>query len=152
MATSPHVHGARAIVSVNGRKIGIWTTLSYSLSYDVVPSFLLGRYSPAALTTTGVEAVNVTCGGWRLIDHSFFNEGACTELKDMLTQEDITMTVIDRATGKNIATFKGCLPTGVSSDLSSKQLASGSNSYLAMLVDTEDFENAEAASSAVLPA
>lgn len=151
MATSPHLSGARAKVSIGGKVVGIWTSISYSLSYDVVPSFLLGRYSPAALTTTGVEAVNITAGGWRIVDHSFFKEGAVTPLKDMLTQEDITLSIIDRATGKAIATIKGCLPTGVSQDLSSKQLASGSNSYLGLLLNTEDFQNDENASSTVLP-
>ncbi len=149
---SPHVHGARGIVSLGGRKIGIWTSFSYSVAYDVQPSFILGRYSAAALTTTGIEPVMITCGGWRLVDHSFFNEGGCTELKDMLTQEDIVISVIDRATGVSLATIKGCLPTGVSSDLSSKQLASGSNTYMGQMLSTEDFENDENASSARLPA
>ncbi len=71
---------------------------------------------------------------------------------DLLTQEDITLSVIDRATGRAVATIKGCLPTGVSQDLSSKQLASGSNSYLGLLLNTEDFQNDENASSATLPA
>jgi hypothetical protein len=122
------------------------------MAYDVAPSFILGRYSPAALTTTAVEAVMITASGFRIIDHSFFKDGDLTPLKDMLFQEDLTLSVIDRATGKQIATIKGCLPTGVSQDVSSKNLATGSNTYMGLLLNTEDFANDEAADATTLPA
>lgn len=151
MAISPHVSGARAKVSLNGVTVGIWTSIDYSVLYDVVPSFILGRYSPAAITTTGVEPVSITCSGWQIVDHSMFVNGDVTPLQDLLQQDDITLTVTDRATGANLATIIGCKPTGVSQSVSSKSLATGSNTYLGMLYSDSVFQNAEDATASTLP-
>lgn len=140
---SKHVHGARAKVSINGQVIGIWTTFSFSFAMDVQPSFILGRFGPAAITTTGYEAVSITAGGWRVVDASFFRIGGIPDLKSLLQQEDLVVAVEDRTTGKNIAEIQGCLPTGVSVNLSSKQLSDGTNSYLGMLIKTEDWSGEE---------
>ena len=78
---SSHVHGAMAKVAIDGVVVGIWTTFSYSVAFDVVPSFILGRYTPAALTTTGVEPVAITAGGWRVVNNSFFKVGGIPDLK-----------------------------------------------------------------------
>lgn len=140
---SKHVHGARAKVAINGQVVGIWTTFSFSFSLDVTPSFILGRFGPAALTTTGYEPVAITAGGWRVVDNSFFRVGGIPDLKSLLQQEDLLLTVIDRTTDKVLAEIKGCLPSGVSVNLSSKQLSDGTNSYLGMLLNTEDWEGEE---------
>jgi hypothetical protein len=142
--SSRHVHGAMAKVAINGVVVGIWTTFSYSVAFDVVPSFILGRYTPAALTTTGVEPVAITAGGWRVVNHSFFKVGGIPDLKNLLFQEDLTLSVVSRVDPTVVlAEIKGCLPTGVSVNLSSKQLSDGTNTYLGMLANTEDHTGEE---------
>src|SRR5678815_2471204 len=95
------VHGARAKVSIfdpqtgQARIVGIWNNFSYQVTYDVQPAFILGRFSAAELTTTGVEPVARTAQGWRVIDHGPFAEGRLSNIKDLLHQEYLLLTVHD---------------------------------------------------------
>lgn len=149
--------GARAKVAIvdpatgQAKVVGIWNNFSYSVNHDVQPAFILGRYSAAELSTTGVEPVSITAGGWRVIDHGPYADGKLTNVKDLLTQEYLVLSVIDRQSGKKIATIHGCLPTGFSSGLSARQLQESTNTYMGLLLDDESTVNTEAASAADLP-
>jgi hypothetical protein len=151
------MNGARAKVAIvdpatgQALTVGIWNNFSYSVNHDVQPAFILGRFSAAELVTTGVEPVSITAGGWRVINHGPYADGKLTNVKDLLTQEYLVLTVIDRQTGKNIATIHGCLPTGFSSGLSSRQLQESTNTYMGLLMDDESTQNTEASSAADLP-
>lgn len=154
---SKTVHGARAKVYIhdaknpNGRPVGIWSHISFTVSMDVQPSFVLGRFTAAELTTTAVEPVSINAGGWRTIDHGVFVEAGVTNIKDLLTQASITMTVTDRQTGKVMAKIIGCLPTGYSQTLSARQLTEMNNSYMGLLASDESGDDTEAADAADLP-
>ena len=115
------------------------------------PSFILGRYSAAELTTTGVEPVAITAQGWRVVDHGPMLEGGFTNVKDLLTQEYLLLQVFDRQTKKYVANIRGCLPTGFSSTVSAKQLQENTNTYLGLLMDDESMQNNEASDAADLP-
>jgi hypothetical protein len=147
------ISGARAkvlIVDPNTGKsgvIGIWNNFSYNMTVDVQPSFILGRYSAAALTTTGVEPVSITAQGWRIVNHGPFVDGHLMNIKDILKQESLMMQVIDRQTGAPIATIIGCYPTGTSSTVSAKQLMEMTNTYVGLLLSDESAENNEAGDS-----
>lgn len=150
-------HGARALVSVTDpntnqqRVVGIWNNFSYSVSYDVIPAYILGRFSAAELTTVGYAPVNITAGGYRVIDHGFQTEGAFTQLAQMLQQEYLTLSVLDRQTGKLVATISGCVPTATTASISARQLVEGSNTFMGLLYADEQFVDAESPTSAVLP-
>lgn len=157
MAAPKHFHGARAKCYIYDattgltRLVGIWNHFSYRVSYDVQASYILGRYSPAALTTTGVEPVSIDAGGWRIVDHGPFVEGRVTNLKDLLTQEYLVLKLYDRQTKEFVATIHGCLPTGYASGADSKALATMTLSYLGLLMDDESTQNDEASDAAQLP-
>ena len=145
------MHGSRAkvcIVDADGktRDIGIWSQFSYQVTYDVSPAFIIGRFGPAGLFTTGVEPVSITAQGYRVVDHGPYTEGRMTNLKDLLNQGDILIKVYGRAdlTGKKIlAQIKGCLPTGTSSTVSAKQLQDSTNTYIGMLLEDESGDQGE---------
>lgn len=149
--------GARALVYMTDRNtnettlVGYWNTFGYQVSYDVQPSFVLGRYSAAELSTTGVEPVAITAGGWRVVDHGPFATGRLTNVKDLLTQEYLKLEVVDRQTKKKVASIEFCLPTGTSTTLSAKQLTDSTNTYVGLLLDDESTDNAEASGAADLP-
>lgn len=152
------VHGARAKVSIfdpttgQSRIVGIWNNFSYNVVYDVQPAFILGRFSAAELTTTGVEPVIINAQGWRVIDHGPFAEGRLANIKDLLNQEYLLLTVHDRQNpNKVIAQIRGCLPTGTSSTVSAKQLQESTNTYVGLLLSDESTDNVEAADAADLP-
>lgn len=151
------MNGARAKVFIvdpktnKARVVGIWNNFSYQVTYDVQPAFILGRYSAAELITTGVEPVAITAQGWRVVDHGPFVDGALTNLKDLLLQEYLLLQVFDRQTKRYVANIRGCLPTGMSSTLSAKQLQESTNTYLGLLMDDESVQNNEASDAANLP-
>ncbi len=157
MAAPKVVHGARTKVGIynpktgQSRVVGIWNSFSYQVTYDVQPSFILGRYSAAELTTTGVEPVSITAQGWRVVDHDAFVEAGLTNLKDLLFQEYLVLTVVDRQTGKTIATIRGCLPTGNSETASAKQLQNQTSTFMGLLMDSETTAQTEAADASDLP-
>lgn len=149
--------GARAKVYMVDRNtnetflVGIWNSFSYQVTHDVQASFILGRYSAAELSTTGVEPVNITAQGWRVVNAGPFAKARLMNTKDLLTQEYLKLYVMDRQTGKNVAVIEYCLPTGTSSSVSAKQLQESTNTYLGLLLDDEDTENSEASDAADLP-
>lgn len=157
MAAPKVMSGARAIVNILDKNtglpkaVGIFNSFSYGVTYDVQPAYILGRFSAAALDYTAVEPVNITAGGWRVIGHGPHTEGLLPNLKDLLTTEQITLIVVDRATNKKVASISGCRPTGYSTAVSARQLQEMTNTYMGLLVDDEDTINEEAAGSNELP-
>lgn len=137
------MHGARALIQLiapgdsKARNIGVWMSVNYSVSYDVSDVFILGRFSAAELVTTAIEPVNITCQGWRVVDHGPMVEAGFTNVKDLLNQGDIVLKIYDRQTKKYVATIKGCKPTGHSSGASAKNLMDMSNTYRGLLMDDE---------------
>src|SRR6266404_4648305 len=97
-------HGARAKCYLFdpqtglAKPIGVWNSFSYRQSFDVQAVAILGRFSPAALVTTAVEAVSIDAQGWRVIGHGPYAEGRITNLKNLLTQEYLILKVWDRQT------------------------------------------------------
>jgi hypothetical protein len=112
------VHGARALVRLTNagtntaKPVGIWNSISFSVSYDVNPVFILGRFSAAELVTTGMEPVSITCSGYRVVDHGPMIEGGFSSVLDLLNQGDITLDIFDRQTSKMIAQITGVKPHG----------------------------------------
>lgn len=137
------VHGARALVRLTNsgtneaKPVGIWNSVNFSVSYDVNPVFILGRFSAAELVTTGLEPVSISCSGYRVVDHGPMVEGGFLNVTDLLNQGDITLDIYDRQTGKVIATIVGVKPTGLSSNVSAKNLMDSSTTYVGLLLSDE---------------
>lgn len=158
MASPPKMmHGARAKVAIYDpvigatRIVGIFNSFSYAVTHDVQPAFILGRFSAAELTTTAVEPVNITAGGWRVVNHGPYIEARLTPLRNLLFQQYLTLTVIDRQTKLNVGTIRGCLPTGYSATLTARQLMEGTHTYLGLLMDDESTQQAEDPTATDLP-
>jgi hypothetical protein len=150
MASGPKtMHGARALIqliapgSTTAQNVGIWMSCSYSVTYDVSAVFLLGRFSAAELVTTGLEPVNITCQGWRVVNYGPFVRAGFTSVQELLTQGDITLKVYDRQTKQYVATITGVKPTGMSSGASAKSLMDSSSSYQGLLLSDESVIQAE---------
>jgi hypothetical protein len=125
--------GARALVQINGKAIGLFSNCSWSIRQDKVPQFILGRYNPAEITPTAQEAVTLTLTGYRVVNAGPYKIGStgtnsdgspsgglATLLEDLLTEQDVTVVVVDRQTGKTIFTASGCRTTGWSSGVAAK--------------------------------
>jgi len=148
------VSGARCRVFIgdNTTPIGIFNSISYGLTYDAAPVFILGRFSAAEIDYTAQEVVGITCSGWRVLDHGPHADGAVPHLQDLLNVDYLTMHVDDRLTGKTIASFVNVRATGYTTTISARQLEEVTVNFVGILVSDEDKDgNSEAVGSTILP-
>jgi len=163
MAAPKTMSGARAKLAVvdpntgQARVVGIFNNVSYGLTYDVQPVYILGRFSPAELDYTGQEPVSITCSGWRVIGHGPHVSASVPKLQDLLTADYLELTVIDRQSEINdpgnaqVAKFHSCRATGYSTSITARQLEEVTVNFVGLLVDDESTVNAEHSSAASLP-
>lgn len=139
------LHGSRAQLMINGQIVGIYTSVSYRVRYDVNPVYILGRFSPAELVITGAEPVSVNCSGFRVVDNGPHKAGAVPKLQDLLEYEDVSLAIWDRQSKKIIMTVVNVTPTGYDQSIASRSLAEMSVEYLGLRLSDEDGEQEETA-------
>lgn len=164
MATSSKtMSGARALVQIirpgkSAVTVGLFNNISWSLTYDTQPVYILGRFSPAEIDYTAQEPVSITCSGWRVIDHGAHAEAAVPHLQDLLKEEYLAITVLDRkgtdaspGTPRTIASFRNVRATGYSTTLSARSLEEITVNFTGIYVEDETGDNIENPSAADLP-
>ena len=148
MAVSKVFHGARGQVFVNGQISGIFSSISYGVDIDVSPAFVLGRFSPMELDVLAQEAISLTCTGWRVLNEGPYSGSiGVPKLQDLLTVDDITISLYDRQTGNFIMTVVGCKSQGWSSGLDSKAQQTLTVRFLGLRLEDEEGDQGEAASA-----
>jgi maltoporin len=135
--------GARAQLIVNGKIVGLFTNCSWGVSYDAIPSYILGRFSPAEITYAGQEAIAVQATGFRIIDNGAYVAAALPKLQDLLTHEDISLAVYDRQTNKQIMLVVGVRPVSYSTDVSARAISSFSCNFLGLRSEDESGSQGE---------
>jgi hypothetical protein len=140
------VHGARAKVYIDSKLVGIFTNVSYGLTYDAQPSFILGRYNPADIDYTAQEAVNISATGWRVYNrgpHVSPAQGGpgVPKLADLLNANYMMFEIYDRAQGKPSkplmkVTKVRCL--GYSGAQTARQLSEVQFNYVGCAIDAEN--------------
>ena len=120
MARAKIFTGARAKVLINGNVVGLFSQVTWSLTQGKVPNFILGRYSPAEITPVDQDAVRMTLRGYRVVDSGPYKVANATLLKNLLTEEDFSVAILDRQTNKRIFQADGCRITGWSSGAASR--------------------------------
>ena len=154
---SKTMHGARGKVYIadpnTGKQelIGIFNTISWGLTFDVQPVFLLGRYSPDELVYTAMEPVSVQCSGFKVVGAGPHKLAKMPNVRDLLTHEYIQLVINDRQTGRDIAKIHSVRPVSYSTTLNARNLEEISITYVGMLVDDEDTQLVERADSTTLP-
>jgi hypothetical protein len=118
--------------------VGIYNNVSYGVRYDAVPAYILGRYSAAALDYTAAELVNVTCSGYRVVDHGPYKAGRLPKLQDLIKQDYIVISIVDRVTNKEIMRVTNVLPVGFDTTIAAKQLEEMTLTYVGILHDDEE--------------
>jgi hypothetical protein len=145
------MHGARAQVIINGKTVGIFTNVSYGMTLDVQPAFVLGRFSPVELAYTAAEPIGISASGWRVVDHGPFQDTAMPRLQDLLVAEDMTFSIYDRQTDKNIMTVVGVKHSGFNTSVAPRALEEMSLNFVGLKLSDEYAENEEAKGASDLP-
>jgi hypothetical protein len=152
--------GARALLGVYNPNTGSTTTLgifnnvSFGLTYEVQPAFILGRYSAAELDYVAQDVVSIHCSGYRVVNHGPHVDGQLPKLQDLLNSDYIELAIVDRQLPPGsapIAHFRSVRPTGYSTTISARNLEEISMSFQGLLVNDESATNNENVGSADLP-
>lgn len=162
MAAPKVMSGARAKVGFydpttgETKIVGLFSNVSYGVTYDVQPAYILGSFSAVEIDYTAVEIVTITCSGFRVVGHGWHKEGRLPRVQDLLLHEYLEMTVIDRqqeALGgePRIAKIRNVRPTSASGGFAARQLSESTHTFVGLLVDDEDTTNAEHPTAANLP-
>ena len=100
MAKSPILHGAIAKVGIveDGRirVVGIYTSCTWSVSYDTHVAHTLGKHEPQAITYTGREAIRMSLTGFRVVNGSPFQVGTVPALKSLMQYPGIRIQILQR--------------------------------------------------------
>jgi hypothetical protein len=137
MAQSQIFTGARAKLLINGKAVGLFANCNWSVRQEKVPAFILGAYAPVEITQTTQEAITMDLRGYRVVDSGPYAVANVTMLKNLLTEEDFSVAITDRQTGKMILLVQGCKATGFSSGAASKSVSDISVSILGLRADDE---------------
>lgn len=130
---------------------GIFESCSWGQTYDIQPTYILGRWTAASLDYTAVEPVQVTCSGWRVVGHGPHTDGQLPFIQNLLTADYLQIVVTDRKTGATVATIVDVRPSGYSTGVAARQLSQLTVSYMGIRAETEEGENTESAGSTFLP-
>jgi hypothetical protein len=140
------MHGARALVLLNtadkSKAVGIFTQVSYNFQYDTTPVYILGRFSPAELVYTASEPVTISATGFRVLDEGPFDLGMPV-LNELLTAQDMTFSIYDRQTNKEIMTVTGVKFTGFGSNVSARGLQDMTFNFSGLVLKDNNTQNAE---------
>ncbi len=165
MAAPKILSGARAKVSIHDpvtgetKVVGTFSSISYHVTYDAVPAYILGSYLPQEIDYTAVSPVAITCNGWRTLGHGAHVDAKLPKIQDLLQHEYLEMEISDRqleeqgAQDTRVAVLRQVRPTSVTSGMTNRQLSEQTATYLGILCDVPDegVQNHEGPSAATLP-
>jgi hypothetical protein len=142
MAAPRVVTGARVKVSVKRgnvlKTVGIFSSMSYQVTLDAQPAFILGRYSAASVDYTAMELVNIQARGWRVVGEGAHTAAGVPKLQEMLNAEPLEFTVFDRLTNRVIAKITNVRPVGHSHEFAARQQSELPVSYVGIIAGDED--------------
>lgn len=144
------LHGARAQLIVNGKIVGVFTSCQWGVNYDAIPSYILGRFSPAEITYTGQEAISVSATGFRVVDNGAYVAAGLPKLQDLMTHEDISLALFDRQTGKQILVVVGVRPIGYSSGSAARSISDFTVNYMGLRAEDESGSQGESSGASDL--
>jgi hypothetical protein len=120
MSKAQILTGARAIVYIKDKVVGLFTNCNWSVGQDKQPAYILGRFNPAEITPTSQDPVTLRLTGYRVMDKGPYVVANATALAGLLNENDFTVKIQDRQTGKTIFTAMGCRVRGWSSGVAAR--------------------------------
>jgi hypothetical protein len=163
MAKSKVLHGARAVLWIGSTAVGIFNNVSYGVTYDISPVYILGRTGAAELAYTGMEVIQVTASGFRILENGPFavvdadsGSSLIPKLQNILNYQDLTVSLHDRletdpAKGI-IMELTNVKPQGFTSSVGARGLQEMTCTFLGLHLADESGSNNEDPTAVDLPA
>lgn len=143
---SKTIVGARALVYVNNKLVGIFESCTVANTTSTEAIHLLGRYTPAEIAITAKEAVNVTCAGFRVAGNGKTILPAVPKVQDLLNFEPFTIAIVDRQAGpggRPLETIIGCVPTSDNTNYNAKATSRVNITYVGIISSDEAGDQSE---------
>lgn len=141
------ITGARALVYVNNKLVGIFESCTVANTTSTEAIHILGRYTPAEIAITAQEAVTVTCAGFRVAGNGKTILPAVPKVQDLLNFEPFTITVVDRQSPANapvvLETINNCTPTSNNTNYNAKATSRVNITYMGTISSDESGTQAE---------
>lgn len=137
--------------------LGVVSQISWNVTYDFQVASILGRFSPASIQYTAVEAVGIQATGWRNFRHGPHREMGLPAVQDLLLHEPIVLVVTDRQSealgvqDPRMAVIHSVLPISAAQGLTAKNLSEMNIGYVGLLCDDEDTKNFEHPTAMAFP-
>ena len=131
------ISGSRVILQVNGNAVGLFTTCNWSVNIDTQPNFILGRYSPAEITYTGQDAINLSATGFRVINNGAYVVAGVPKLQELMGAGEISLDIVDRQTGAIILHVDGVKATGYNTAVSARTVSDFTVNFLGRIISDE---------------
>ena len=141
--------GARGEVRVNGKVMAYVTDVSIDAPQSVRPVHTFGAANARSVEPLSAGPCTVSLGrviplnkaDGTPIDSSMIAEGVEPTIQQMLVADDITIDLLDKITGKTIASVRNCRFAGRSMSLSASQLANERISLMGIYDSGKDGQN-----------
>lgn len=143
--------GPRAVVSVDGKIVGIFESCTYGANIGTEPAHILGKHGPDEITITSYEAVSINCSGFRVVDNGVHALPKFPKIQDLINLGPVTITVKDRQTRKMIMTATGCVPTSYNTGVNARATSRVSITYIGTKIVDESGDQSEGAEATSLP-
>lgn len=142
MAIASTLVGARCKLFIDGNPVGIFTSVSYGVTYTAADIHTLGRYNAQEIVYTDMETVTVNVSGFRVMEHGPYAEASVPQLQELLTHNDITLQIVDRQAADqakaNIVTVVGVRPISYNMETSARSTANLSVTFRGIAVKDEN--------------
>lgn len=145
MAVSKTFHGARAVLSINGKVVGVFSQCSGNIRLGVEPTSTLGRFTAGELVYTNADPVTVSVSGYRVIGNGPHGTPAMPKIKDLLDADDITLSISDRATGETMFTLLEAKCPSANFSVAHRQLSDMSLEFIGIRSEDESGPDGETA-------
>lgn len=146
------IHGARSIIKIQGVPVGLFTQCSWGQAYGLVPINILGAHAPVDLVYTHQDAISVDMTGFHMLENDVYVKAGMPRLQELLTKGDITVTVEDRQTGKEIMSVTNVKPYRWGTATNARDISTFTVSMLGLKLTTSgNLSDGEAPNAASLP-
>jgi hypothetical protein len=143
MAKSTIFSGAKAKLFIDNKLVGVFTSCTYSVSYDLAPAYILGRHGVAEFTYTGMAPVSLNLTGYRVIGSGPYAINVAPELKELISHSGVLIKVVDRETDKDILSVLDCFCSGYSTGFNSRSVSDVSFTLLGRSLSDETTDGSE---------
>jgi hypothetical protein len=136
--------GARALLQIGKtgtdpkfQTVGIFSDVSYGITYGTAPAYVLGRYEAVEISYTDQGTVGIDATGWRVVGNGAHVAAQLPYLQQLLNAPYIQIQLVDRQTGVVICHVKDVRAVSYSTGQSARGQSTVRVSFIGRVISDE---------------